>query len=219
MSPEEKDSWDVIIDLKEWIEHHPDDASAAYKLALTLLEEGIFEEALEYAETCAVLAPSDTSALKLLGMARDYNGLTEEAEKILRRATDLEPSDADSWLCLGSHFFQAPLKDYKEALKHFSRACAADPHNSAAQQSRAEALDKLGRTSEARGAFLEAIKSDHDNLAAIKGLAQLEVREGHLEKAVDLLNVYLKRNPDDRDASWTLERVLKKLTGELPEPN
>jgi Flp pilus assembly protein TadD len=214
-----KDSWDLIIDLKEWLEEHPEDASAAYKLALTLLEEGIFEEALDYAESCAVLAPKDTSALKLLGMARDYNGLIDEAEKILKHATTLDPSDADSWLCLGSHYYQPPLKDYKEALKHFSRACAADPHNSVAQQSRAEALDKLGRTSEARGAFLEAIKADYQNMIAVKGLAALEVREGNLEKAQDLLRVYLQQHPDDRDAHWTLERVIKKLSGDLTEPN
>ncbi len=216
---DEKDSWDQIIDLKEWLEHQPDDASALYKLALTLLEEEMFEEALDYAEKCAVLAPHDTNALRLLGMVRDYNGMIDEAEKILRRATELDPADADCWLCLGSHFFQSPLRDFKEALKYFSRACAADPHNSTAQQSRAEAFDKLGRTSEARAAFLEAIKADFDNLDAVKGLANLEIREGSLEKAADLLRVYLQRRPDDRDATWSLERVMKKLAGELKETN
>jgi Flp pilus assembly protein TadD len=111
------------------------------------------------------------------------------------------------------------VRDFKEALKYFSRACAADPHNSTAQQSRAEALDKLGRTSEARSAFLDAIKADLQNMDAVKGLALLEVREGNLEKAIDLLRVYLQHNPDDRDAEWTLERVLKKISGELSELN
>jgi Flp pilus assembly protein TadD len=215
---QQKDSWDQIIDLKEWLERNPDDASALYKLALILLEEEMFEEALDYAEQCAVLAPHDTNALRLLGMARDYNGLVDEAEKILVRATELDPEDADCWLCLGSHYFQAPLRNYKEALKHFSRACAADPHNSAAQHSRAESLQKLGRTSEARTAYLEAIKADYDNLEAVKDLALLEVKEENLDKAVDLLKVYIQRRPDDRDAVWTLERLLKRQSGELPEP-
>lgn len=213
------DSWDEIIDLKEWLEENPSDASALYKLALILLEEEMFEEALDYAEQCAVMAPEDTNALRLLGMARDYNGMTEEAEKILKRATELDPSDADCWLCLGSHYFQPPLRNTKEALKYFSRACAADPHNSAAQQSRAEALEKMGRSSEARNAYLEAIKADFDNLEAAKELATMEVKEGNLEKAAELLKVYLQRRPDDLDAKWTLERVLKKLSGELPQPN
>jgi Flp pilus assembly protein TadD len=202
-----------IGELKAWLKDNPQDASTAYKLALTLLEEERFEESLEYAEQCAILAPNDTNALKLLGMARDYGGLVEEAEKILFRAAELDPGDADVWLCLGAHFFQSPASDYGEALRYFSRACSIDPMSSQAQQCRAEALEKLGRISEARSAYLLAIQADHDNLAAIKALAQLEVQEGNLEKAADLLRVYLKQAPDDRDARWTLERVLQKLVG------
>jgi hypothetical protein len=41
----------------------------------------------------------------------------------------------------------------------------------------------------------------------------LEVQEENLEKAADLLRVYLGKEPDDRDARWTLERILKKMVG------
>jgi len=202
-----------IDELRQWFDQHPQDASAAYKLALLLLELEEFEEALEYAEQCAVLAPQDTNALKMLGMARDYNGLVLEAERILGRATEIDAADADAWLCLGAHFFQNPLRDYKSALEHFSKACAVDATNSQAQMCRAEALEKLGRRSEARAAYLLAIQADHQNLAAIKELAMLEIQEENLEKAADLLRVYLKEAPDDRDARWTLERILKRMVG------
>ena len=202
-----------LDELKEWFAQNPQDASTAYKLALTLLELEEFEEALDYAEQCAILAPMDTNALKILGMARDYNGMVDEAEKILKRAAELDAKDADVWLCLGAHYYQSPLRDYPEALKHFSRACAVDATNSQAQQCRAEALEKLERMSEARSAYLLAIQADHENLNAIKALAMLEVGEENLEKAADLLRVYLKSAPDDRDARWTLERLLKKIVG------
>ncbi len=208
-----KDLQAQIEELRQWFEANPQDASTAYKLALLLLELERFEEALEYAEQCAVLAPRDTNALKLLGMARDYNGLVPEAEKILRRATEIEPADADAWLCLGAHFFQNPLRDFKAALEHFSKACSVDATNSQAQMCRAEALEKLDRRSEARSAYLLAIQADHGNLPAIKELAMLEVQEENLEKAADLLRVYLKEAPDDRDARWTLERILKRIVG------
>ena len=202
-----------VEELRQWFESNPQDASAVYKLALLLLELEQFDDALEYAEQCAVLAPTDTNALKLLGMARDYNGLVSEAEKILRRAVEIEPADADAWLCLGAHFFQNPLKDYKQALEHFSKACAVDATNSQAQMCRAEALEKLGRRSEARCAYLLSLQADHENLTAVKELAMLEIREENLEKAADLLRVYLKEAPDDRDARWTLERILKRIVG------
>jgi Flp pilus assembly protein TadD len=210
---ERADVLEQVEELREWFADNPTDASAAYKLALLLLELEEFEEALELAEQCAVLAPTDTNALKLLGMARDYNGMTAEAEKILHRAAELEPADADVWLCLGAHFFQSPLKDYNEALRYFSKACAMDATNSQAQMCRAEALEKLERTSESRAAYLLAIQADKGNLAAIKQLAMLEVQEEDLSKAADLLRVYLKQAPDDRDARWTLERVLKRMVG------
>jgi len=216
MSDEERDEQDIeaqIAELEDWFFRNPQDASAAYKLALLLLEIERFEEALEYAEQCAVLAPGDTSALKLLGMARDYNGLVSEAEKILTRATEIDPKDADAWLCLGAHFYQSPLRDYAEALKYFSRACAADAKSSQAHMCRGEALEKLGRPSEARSSYILAVKTDNENLAAIKALAMLEVQGENLEKAADLLRVYLKDAPDDRDARWTLERILKKMVG------
>ncbi|MBW2260873.1 MAG: tetratricopeptide repeat protein [Deltaproteobacteria bacterium] len=202
-----------VEELRQWFESNPQDASAVYKLALLLLELEEFDDALEYAEQCAVLAPVDTNALKLLGMARDYNGLVSEAEKILRRAVEIEPADADAWLCLGAHFFQNPLKDYKQALEHFSKACAMDTTNSQAQMCRAEALEKLGRRSEARSAYLLSLQADHENLTAVKELAMLEIQEENLEKAADLLRVYLKEAPDDRDARWTLERILKRIVG------
>lgn len=200
-------------ELRQWFHDNPQDASTAYKLSLLLLEMEEFEEALEYAEQCAVLAPEDTNALKLLGMARDYNGMTKEAEKILSRAAELDPADADAWLCLGAHFLHNPLKDYNEALTHFSKACAVDISNSQAHMCRAEALEKLGRMSEARSSYLQAIQADGENFAAIKQLAQLEVQEENLEKAADLLRLYLKDVPDDRDARWMLERILKKIVG------
>jgi Flp pilus assembly protein TadD len=88
-----------------------------------------------------------------------------------------------------------------------------DANNSQAQQCRAEALEKLERPSEARSAYLLAIQADHENLTAIKALAMLEVGEENLEKAADLLRVYLQSAPDDRDARWTLERIVKKIVG------
>ena len=202
-----------VAELRQWFEDNPQDASTAYKLALLLLELEEFDDALEYAEQCAVLAPTDTSALKLLGMARDYSGLVSEAEKILRRATEIDPADADAWLCLGAHFFQNPLRDFRSALEHFSKACAVDATNTQAQMCRAEALEKLGRRREARSAYLLAIQADKANLPAIKQLAMLEIQEENLEKAADLMRVYLKEAPDDRDARWTLERILKRIVG------
>jgi len=206
----DRDDQRIVDDLEQWLEENPSDASAAYKLALVLIEMGRFEDALVWAEQCAVLAPNDASALKVLGMARDYNSMFDEAQRILEHATDLDPNDADAWLCLGMHYFQPPLRNAQEALKHFSKACLVDAGNSQAQQARAEALERLGRLEEARTAYLEAIKADHDNLPAIKMLALVENQLGRLERAADLLRIYVSRAPDDLDAIWTLERIIYK---------
>ena len=211
-SDAEKTADEIVVELREWLEENPEDASTAYKLALLLITMERFEDALEFAEMCAVLAPTDANALKLLGLARDYNAMIPEAEKILRYATDLDPQDADGWLCLGNHFFQPPIRDYREALKHFSKACTLDPTSSQAQQSRAETLEKLGRASEARAAYLMALQANKENLAAVKGLAALEAREGNLEKAADLYKIYLAQTPDDLDARWTLERIVLRFS-------
>lgn len=55
-----------------------------------------------------------------------------------------------------------------------------------------------------------ALLYDPNNLTAIKNLAELLIEQGYVEKAVELYQEILKRNPDDKDAIEAIAQIFKE---------
>jgi tetratricopeptide (TPR) repeat protein len=91
-----------------------------------------------------------------------------------------------------------------DALGHFRKAIDINPNYSRAYQLLAYNLMCLGRTEEARRAFLTAIDLDPLALNAVRNLGRLYYFTGDYERGVEILNEVLVSNPNFSFANMTL---------------
>ena len=83
------------------------------------------------------------------GQQRLRNGMAAQATVPLEKAKRLEPEKASIREALGIAYFR--LRRYKEAESEFRALVDLSPADDYAHYGLARALEKLGRTSEARG--------------------------------------------------------------------
>ena len=103
-------------------------------LALTRLEYGLEDGALEAAERAIAIAPQDAEAHALRGRAFAALLRPVEASYAYEKAVHYAPDDADSWLGLGRALRQARrMTDARSAL---TRAIALDGEGPLAQEAR-----------------------------------------------------------------------------------
>jgi Tfp pilus assembly protein PilF len=99
-------------------------------------------------QAASVTAPSDPRVWYILGLAHYDAGNQEEALHGFQRAVQIDPSDADS------HYYVAAvefgLKDYAHATEEFQKAIELSPLHASAQYGLARALQRTGKTAEAR---------------------------------------------------------------------
>ncbi len=118
-----------------------------------------------------------------LEVARQYArlGILDAAHKRTQRALDRDPRSA------AAHEMMARLwRDWGfpgRALGHAHRALYYQPASGSVQNTLGTVFDALGRTSDARAAYLRAFELDASAGWALSNLCYLEFRLGHLEEA------------------------------------
>jgi tetratricopeptide (TPR) repeat protein len=99
-------------------------------------------------EAASTTAPSNARVWYSFGLARFEAGNQEQALGDFQNAVKMDPSDADS------HYYVAAveldLKDYAHAIEEFQKAIELSPLHASAQYGLARAMQRTGRTAEAR---------------------------------------------------------------------
>ncbi|MFL6304624.1 MAG: FG-GAP-like repeat-containing protein [Candidatus Sulfotelmatobacter sp.] len=128
---------------------------AATNSAVPLINKGIaliylrrLPEAEDTLHSASLLDPKNPRAWYSLGLALLDSGNQEPALKAFQRAADLDPQDADSHYYVGS--IDLALKDYDHAIAEFDKALQISPLHASAQYGLARALQRSGKSAEAR---------------------------------------------------------------------
>ena len=129
-------------------------------LGFVLEREGMPEEAAEAYRKALELDPESASAHYNLGVSLARSGEFAEAETHLRAALKRTPN-AQTYTGLGVVLLQQGKAE--EAIASLRAAIEADPENAAAHQDLAQALEKLGRTDEARSEMETAKALNRDS--------------------------------------------------------
>jgi Flp pilus assembly protein TadD len=129
-------------------------------LGFVLEREGMPEEAAEAYRKALELDPESASAHYNLGVSLARSGEFAEAETHLRAALERTPN-AQTYTGLGVVLLQQGKAE--EAIASLQAAIEADPENAAAHQDLAQALEKLGRTDEARSEMETAKALNRDS--------------------------------------------------------
>lgn len=108
-------------------------------------------EAEQVLSAATTADPSNPRVWYSLGLAQLDAGNQAAALKAFQRAATLNPKDADSHYYVGS--IDLGLKDYDHAIEEFEKALELSPLHASAQYGLARALQRAGKTDEARKRF------------------------------------------------------------------
>jgi tetratricopeptide (TPR) repeat protein len=179
----------------------PTDPNALLRAAEQHYADGAPAAALPLIEQILRLVPGHPHILQFHAILLRSLGRLDVALQSIGTAYAALPRDPRIADTMGNVL--GDLGRYDEAIAAYDRALAADPAFTPAQLHRADALHKTGRIDEARAGYA-AIGADPKALLAWAGL---EIREGDLDIAADLLNRALGLAPGDLAVARARVRV------------
>jgi tetratricopeptide (TPR) repeat protein len=126
-------------------------AQAAINEGIALMAQQKLDEAQKALRAALVLNQSSAQAWYNLGLAQHANNETEEALKSFQQAVTLDPRDADSLYFEGVCY--GDLKDFEKAIAIYEQALQINPMHASSEFQLARALQRSGRTAEAKEHF------------------------------------------------------------------
>jgi tetratricopeptide (TPR) repeat protein len=105
------------------------------------LEQGRYEEAIEYLDQALAIEPNNFGALTNKGVALDNLGRYQEAIEYYDRVLAIDPNDLYASYNKGALLHD--LGRYQEAIEYYDRVLAIDPNHVGASTNKAHALDRL----------------------------------------------------------------------------
>jgi tetratricopeptide (TPR) repeat protein len=142
------------------------------KLAQAAINEGIalltlqkLDEAKKALQAGLALDPESAQAWYNLGLAQHAGNELEPALASFQQAVKLDPRDADSYYFEGVCYQE--MKQFDKAIAIFEKALAINPLHASAEFAMARALQRTGRTAEAKDA-LQAVSAfdEHQDFCA-----------------------------------------------------
>ena len=135
------------------VKENPANPAANYYLGRFLLAKQKNEGALSYLKKAVSLDPKDADYNFWLGLAYGENGKRKEERQKYKKALALDPKHLQSLIYLGHS--QLRSKEYNDALVSYKKAMKIWPFSPSALYNRALIMKILGRTPEAKLAWLE----------------------------------------------------------------
>lgn len=132
---------------RKLVEIHPDKPGLRQMLADVLYQLLKYDEAYDEYQKIIAQDPNNAAAHFNSGFIMKSRGNLEEAEREMLLAEKLDPA-TNTLFHLGAVLFERG--DYEGAARRFEKVIAAEPEHNQAHYYYARALQKLGRTAEAR---------------------------------------------------------------------
>jgi len=167
-----------------------------YKVGVELREVGLWQDAVEAFTKAAGTGKQQADASFWLGVDAEVKGDLDGAIAIYRTVVDASPNhlnaavnlarclllkqiagqtaDARTWYTLGQLNYR--FKRWEEAVRNFSKAIELDPGLADAHFRLGVVLQVLGRPTEARAAYSEAVRLLPTHARALLALQRLESR-------------------------------------------
>lgn len=172
--------------------HHP---LPLLRLALLLLTEGQWKQAIRIAHQVTKRWPREYQALCLIGRSYAQLDRWTKAERYFRQAVTIKKTP-ETLLFLG-HALSC-LERNDEAEEYFREALKLDPDNDEIHLNLGRVLNAKGQFDLAEQHFRRAIELDRESALAYANLGELLARQKRTEEAVGFLRSAVEHNPEDR---------------------
>lgn len=168
--------------------------------ALTALEHGQSEAALEMFRKSISCNPHNAPAHFYCGLILERNGLFPASLDYFSESARLDPGNPDVLDRQASVAIK--LERYQLAADVYKKLFAVKSFVPAAQQLRNQAcaLEHLGKYNEALVEYVVSLKLDANNPLAIEGIARCQMAQGQYDKAVENLNKLIVADKNDVSA-------------------
>jgi tetratricopeptide (TPR) repeat protein len=133
--------------------HHADPSAAVPVInkGIALIYLRRLPEAEQVLTEASASDPKNPRVWYSLGLAQLDGGDQTAARSAFQRAVEIDPNDADSHYYAGT--VELALKNYDRAIDEFEKALAISPLHASAEYGLARALQRAGKTDEARKRF------------------------------------------------------------------
>jgi predicted Zn-dependent protease len=203
--------------LDTWLAAHPDDASALFDAGYVADAQGRTDDAAALYRRALEADPQSFEAEISLGLLLARAGKTGDAKPILEKATimDLGPAEptakAKAWRALAKIEMGkvgGGKVDTAQASIDLLEALKLTPETPADTLMAAQIAELEGETTEAEASYRRLLKADPDSIAAVAGLAHLDIGAKRYPEAEELLKSALKQSPSNPTLTAQLAAVL-----------
>jgi tetratricopeptide (TPR) repeat protein/TolB-like protein len=206
----------AVAEFQKAIALRPNAAAPYRAMGLALVRASRYEQAVAAFEQVVAREPDNFSGYQQLGTAYQFLGRVDEALVNYRKALAIRPS-APAYSNTGALLHQKG--DFKGAVDAYQHAIEIRPNSSATRRNLGDALRRLGRSAEAKAAYLEAVRLGEADLKVNPSdprlLASQAVylhKAGQPASALERINAALARAPDNGEVLYRAA-VIKALDG------
>jgi tetratricopeptide (TPR) repeat protein len=210
---------DAVLEAQDIIKRDPNNLEAHKLLGRIYLRslgdmpgngngsENVLKLAIEQYEQIVKIEPNNVDDHLLLGRLYRLDNDSQKAESELKTAVQLDPDSEEAVTTL------ALLYSDEGDTAHALQVLSAVPDTGRS----AKLYAALGATYEQRkdyksaiDAYKHAIQLDHDNLDAIRGLAENYLNDGQIDAALDQYKVIADANPEDAQTYLRMSEIYRR---------
>jgi tetratricopeptide (TPR) repeat protein len=169
----------------------PKIAQAAVNDGIALMTLQKLDEAKKSLQAALVLNPNSAQAWYNLGLAQHAGNELEPALDSFQHAVKVDPRDVDSWYFVGVCYGE--MKQFDKAIETFNKALEVNPLHASAEFQLARALQRSGKTAEAKEHFKRFQHLTSTKISAAIGLAYGE--QGHYSTVTPIEEPETGRHP------------------------
>ncbi len=204
---ENQDLAGAVDAYKEGVDQDPQNPDIYYNLALSLLRQQKYEEAILYfSKAIEVAGPGQVAVQSHAHLGHIYfaKGNNEMAADHLAHAVRLAPDNGKYLYNLGVVYLR--LNKPQEALAQFERALSAGTNDALVLRGLSRAFEELGHNTLAIQSLEKALYQNPQDVATLFLLGDLYYKERDLLKSADVFRRVVNITPGDRN---TEEALLK----------
>ncbi len=218
-----------VIDVNQMKENFPKKAVQAFERAMEEKKKGQSARAVKLLEEAIGIAPAFYQAHRELGALYQAEKRYGDAEKEFRRARELNMKAAEPLTSLGSLFIaeaearksegeDVAGKLLDEALDALEQAVKINPRSAMAYYYLGTANYRSEFYEEAEAAFTKALQLDPSLTSVRLMLANIYLKERRWREVAEMLDLYLRENPNAKDRA-SVEEMREKVQRGLEAAN
>jgi Tfp pilus assembly protein PilF len=191
------------------LQHYPTDVIGWREMAKTLVQTGLYHQALHYIEQALLYAPDSNDCLTEQGLILRHLQRYDEALSCFERVAERQPQSADAANNCG--VILDDLKRYDAAQIWYQQGLQQEPEHLDARFNLAVSLEKQGKYEQSLHHYQQLTEQHPDHVTAWHGMGGIFLQQRKLGQALRCYRKGLMLSPDNADLWHDCAIVLRDM--------